>query len=551
MRFGPVALEDAEGAVLAHSIGLPDGRLKKGRRLSAADLARLAAAGMAQVTVARLGADDIEEDTAAGRIAAALAPDPAALGLSLSAPFTGRANLFAAAAGVLTVDAARVDALNALDEAITLATLPDHSRVGPRQMVATVKIIPYAAPAAAVARAESILAEGPPVRLHRPVRQSAGLILTAVPGMAEKVIAKGAEAVRARLAALGIRLAAERTVAHRTEAVAAAIAECPGEMILILTGSATSDRADVGPAALLAAGGRLERFGMPVDPGNLLFLGEVAGVGGPARPVIGLPGCARSPKLNGADWVLERLACGIPVGARDIAAMGVGGLLKEIPSRPAPRAGEGGAADAARRPVVSALILAAGSARRMQGRDKRLEPAGGRRLLARLAREALASAADETVAVLREGDAARAAALAGTAARVVENPRAAEGMGASIAAGLAALRPDADAVLILMGDMPEIRARDLDRLIAAFDPAEGRAIVRATAEDGTPGHPVLFGRRFFEALAALGGDTGARQVIRENAEFVVEVGLSGQAALTDLDTPEAWAAWRAGNPEPV
>jgi molybdenum cofactor cytidylyltransferase len=104
-------------------------------------------------------------------------------------------------------------------------------------------------------------------------------------------------------------------------------------MILILTGSATSDAMDVAPEALRSAGGEVTRFGMPVDPGNLLFIGQIKGT-----EVIGLPGCARSLALNGADWVLSRLACGLAVTSADIASMGVGGLLKEIPSRPMPRA---------------------------------------------------------------------------------------------------------------------------------------------------------------------------------------------------------------------
>nr|WP_285674057.1 nucleotidyltransferase family protein [Limibaculum sp. NKW23] len=191
-------------------------------------------------------------------------------------------------------------------------------------------------------------------------------------------------------------------------------------------------------------------------------------------------------------------------------------------------------------------MLAAGSARRMGGRDKLLEPVAGRPLLAQVAAAALASGAEETVAVLRPGDGPRAAALAGLPLRRVENPRAADGMGTSLAAGLAALAPDADAVLVLLADMPEVTADGIDRLIAAFDPEEGREIVRATAADGTPGHPVLFGRRFFEALGGLGGDRGARELVAEHRDFVVEVALPGQAALTDLDTPEAWAAWRAG-----
>ncbi len=541
MRFGPLPLAEAGGAVLAHSVALPDGRLKKGRRLSASDLDRLAAAGHESVIAARLGPDDVAEDAAAARIAEAIAPDPAALGLTVSAPFTGRVNLFAAGPGLVAVSAEAVDALNAIDESVTLATLEDAARVAPRQMVATVKIIPYAAPAAAVAEAERIARAGM-LRVAPLARRSAALLLTRTPGMSDKALEKGAQAIRARLAALGMELAAERVVPHETAAVAAAIAEAPGEMVLILTASATSDRADVGPAGLRAAGGRLSRFGMPVDPGNLLFLGEI-GPETAARPVIGLPGCARSPKLNGADWVLERLAHGRKVAGGEIARMGVGGLLKEIPARPAPRAG-GGADAAPRRPVVSALVLAAGAARRMRGTDKLLETVEDRPLLARTAAAALASGADETLVVLPPDAPARAAAISGLAATAVVNPRAAEGMGASIAAGLAAIRPDADAVLLLLADMPEIGAAEIDRLIAAFDPGEGRAIVRATAADGTPGHPVLFGRRFFEPLAALSGDRGAREILAEHGEFVAEVALPARAAVTDLDTPEDWAAWR-------
>ncbi len=119
-------------------------------------------------------------------------------------------------------------------------------------------------------------------------------------------------------------------------------------------------------------------------------------------------------------------------------------------------------------------------------------------------------------------------------------------MGTSIGAGVAALRPDADAVLVVLADMPELTAAHVDRLIAAFDPAAGRAIVRATTEAGRPGHPVLFGRRFFELLRGLEGDAGARPLIADYPEFLVEVALPGSAAATDLDTPEDWAAWRAG-----
>jgi len=539
MRFGPVPLAEAAGAILAHSLTAGDLRLRKGRALGPQDVAALAAAGVAEVTVARLDPDDLSEDVAAAALAAALAPDPATLSVTVSAPFTGRANLFAAEAGVLRIDRSAIDRLNAVDPAITLATLPDWARVAARQMVATVKIIPYGVAGAAVAEAAAALGAAA-LRVHAFRRGATTLILTRTPGLKESLLAKGAAVVEARLRALGLSLGPPVTVAHETAAVAAAIRAAAGGLVLILGGSATSDPGDTCPSAVVAAGGRLIRFGMPVDPGNLLFLGEQAG-----RPVLGLPGCARSPALNGADWVLERLAAGLEVTGADIAAMGVGGLLKEIPLRPQPRSAR--AAAAVGRPRVAAVLLAAGAARRMRGADKLLEPvADGRPILRAAAEAARASQADAVVAVLPPGAADRRAALAGTGVEIVEAADAAEGMAASLRAGLAAVAARADAVVVLLADMPEVGPAAIDRLIAAFDPEDGREICRALAEDGRPGHPVLFGRRFFETLAGLTGDRGAREVLREAAEFVTDVPTPGRGAVIDLDTPEDWAAWRAG-----
>lgn len=538
MKFGPVPLAMAAGAVLAHSLRL-DGRvLKKGLRLGPRDLATLEAAGIETVTVARFEDGDVPEDDAARRIAVALAPVPDAAGLSLSAPFTGRANLYAAEAGVLSVDTDAVAALNAIDESMTLACLSDQSRVAARQMIATVKIIPYSAPEAKIRAAEQRIAAAGVLKVHPFRMRSADIILTRTPGMKDSVLRKGQAVVEARLRAIGVDDMRTVTVAHETEAVAGALTACTGDAALILTGSATLDRLDVGPSALVAAGGALTRFGMPVDPGNLLFIGALSD-----RPVIGLPGCARSPKLNGADWVLERIAAGLAVTSEDIAAMGVGGLLKEIPSRPEPR---GGGAEAPRRPVIAAVVLAAGASLRMQGRDKLLEEIDGEPVLARIVAGLEASGVDQIHCVLRPEDTAREAALAGRALSFVPNPRAAEGMGTSIAAGIAALDRHVDAALLVLADMPEIGADEIDRVLAAFDPGENRAIVRATGPDGQPGHPVLFGRRFFESMRALEGDQGARAILAEHGDFVVDVPLSGGAAVTDLDTPEAWARWRAG-----
>jgi molybdenum cofactor cytidylyltransferase len=330
MKFGAVPLAEATGAVLAHSV-MADGRkMAKGRVLTADDLTRLAEAGLRAVTVARLEPGDVGEDAAAARLAAALVPDPKAACLTITVPHTGRVNLHATGPGIAAVDTAAVHALNLVDPAITLATLPPHARVSDRTLVGTVKIISYAVAGAALDAACAVARGAAAVRPV--VLRSAGLILTDAPGEAAKLNDKGREAIAGRLRALGMELAEVVTVPHDRDAMAAALRGVAGEMVLILTGAATSDLHDDGPEAVRAAGGTVARFGMPVDPGNLLFHGRLG-----ARPVIGLPGCARSPALNGADWVLERLACGLDVTDTDIAAMGVGGLLKEIPIRPQPR----------------------------------------------------------------------------------------------------------------------------------------------------------------------------------------------------------------------
>jgi molybdenum cofactor cytidylyltransferase len=270
----------------------------------------------------------VDENAAAAALATAVLGN--SKGLTATKPFTGRVNLLADGPGVAMLDVAALEAINAVHPMITIATVPPFQQMAKGGMVATIKMISYAVPQTDLARA--IAAAGPQaIRLAPPVLRHATLIVTEIPG---GVGDKGRVAIAARLEALDVTMEDVVRVRHDTAALAEAIAAATGDLVLILTGSATSDPDDVGPSALRSAGGKVTRFGMPVDPGNLLFLGDLSG-----RPVIGLPGCARSPALNGADWVLRRVICGIAVTSGDIAGMGVGGLLKEIPTRPQPRRG--------------------------------------------------------------------------------------------------------------------------------------------------------------------------------------------------------------------
>lgn len=330
MKFGSIPLAEAEGAVLAHSVDTGSRRWRKGALLSGEDIAAMAEAGLNDVIVAQLSREDLDENAAAARLARAIVPDPEAAGLRIAEAFTGRVNLIAESPGVLEVDIAAIEAFNRVHPMITIATLPPWQQMGTGQMAATIKIISYGVPQAAVAEAEA-LAQGA-LSLHAPMIRDAGLVITDIPGGPSND--KGIRATEGRLKALGLEMAEVRVVPHDADVLAEALKQLKGDLALILTGSATSDSADVAPSAVRQAGGEVARFGMPVDPGNLLFIGNLG-----ERPVIGLPGCARSPALNGADWVLSRVACGVEVGDDDIAGMGVGGLLKEIPTRPQPRAG--------------------------------------------------------------------------------------------------------------------------------------------------------------------------------------------------------------------
>jgi molybdenum cofactor cytidylyltransferase len=543
MKFGEVPVAEAEGAILVHSLRLGGSALRKGRVLSLADIAAIAASGIGEIIVVRLEPGDIREDPAASRIAAA-AMGP---GIAGAAAFTGRANLFAETKGLLVFDRERLDRLNLVDESVTLGTLPPYAVVEPRQMVATVKIIPFAVPEGAVARcAEIAAAGGPLLRVAAFHALSVGMIQTRLPGLKETVLDKTREVTAGRLDALGCSLAFERRCGHRSAELAPQIAAAMEEgidILLIHGASAIVDRRDVIPAAIEAAGGTIDHFGMPVDPGNLLLLGHVAG-----KPVLGLPGCARSPKVNGFDWVLERLVAGLPVGRADIMSMGAGGLLAEIPTRGLPRAKAGAAPD--EKPVakvppgprIAALLLAAGQSSRM-GSNKMLEEIDGRPMVARTAQRLLSSHARPIVAVLGNQAEAVDRALGKLPVERVENPDFADGLSTSLKRGLAALPAEIDGALICLGDMPLIAGRDLDRLIAAFNPLEGRAIIVPTRR-GQRGNPVLWSRQFFPEMMALSGDAGARKLVAEHADLVAEIEMDNDSVLIDIDTPQALAELR-------
>jgi molybdenum cofactor cytidylyltransferase len=532
VKFGPVPVGEAAGAILAHSVRSAEGTIRKGTILDAGHLDRLRTAGVADVIVARLGPDDVHEDEAAGRLATALAGE----GVSVEKPFTGRCNLHSLNAGVLVVERSLIDRLNRIDPSITVATLPEFAAVERGRMVATVKIIPFAVPKAKLDSALAMAGRAVCVAAFRPLK--VGLVATTLPSLKPSVMDKTRHLLEERLAPAGARLTAEARVAHDAGAVAAALRkrkDAGDDIVIAFGASAVVDGQDVIPAGIEGAGGHVDHLGMPVDPGNLLVMGEIGGT-----PVIGAPGCARSPKENGFDWILNRLLAGIPVKPEDITGLGVGGLLMEIVSRPQPREGGDAAAAPDAPKKVAALILAAGQGRRMGGPHKLLATIAGKPLVRLVAEAALGSRAASVTVVTGHMEGRVREALKGLKVGFVHNGDYAEGLSTSLRAGLAGLPPDIDGAVVLLADMPKITAETIDRLIAGFAPESGGLIVVPTFE-GKRGNPVVWSSRFFPELMAVHGDTGGRHLIGEHPEAVAEIEL-GPAVALDIDTPEALAA---------
>ena len=533
MKFGRFTAADAAGIVLAHSLRAGGRTFRKGRVLSAADIGLLRREGVEVVVGARIDAGDVTEDAAAQTAAQALAGP----GVRVGAPFTGRCNVFAAADGLLLVSAPDIDRFNSVDEALTVATLSGPRAVREGEMLATIKVIPFAVPAGVLDRAVAGLGPEPAIRVAGFEPLSVAVIQTRLPPTKETVLDKTSRVLQSRVEALCGRIVDDARCTHDADAVALAVGralDLGAELVLIAGASAIVDRRDVIPSGIEGAGGEVLHLGMPVDPGNLLLLGRCRG-----RPVLGLPGCARSPKLNGLDLVMERLAAGLDVAARDVMGMGVGGLLKETAARNQPRRGSRETSPA-RAANVSALVLAAGRSTRMGPVNKLLEPIDGRAMV-RAVVEQLEGSSVRSIVVVTGHEAERVAeALAGTGARLVHNPGYREGLSGSLRAGLGALPESAEAAIVCLGDMPLVASRHVDKLVAAFDPAEGREVC-VPVHEGKRGNPVLFARRFFEEMAAVRGDVGARHLIGEYEECVCEVAMDDRAVLVDIDSPQALA----------
>ncbi|HJO86308.1 MAG TPA: molybdopterin-binding/glycosyltransferase family 2 protein [Rhodospirillales bacterium] len=531
MKFGPVPVAEAEGAILAHSARLTGRILKKGHILTASDLGLFTDDGITEITVARLEKDDVGENDAAAAITKALAGQHVTTGKA----FTGRCNLIADVQGLITFDRDRLDNINLADESVTIATMPTMDIASPAQLIATIKIIPFAIPKSVLDAVLKIAGEEPLVEIAPFELKKIGLILTRLPGMKESILDKTLQTAVARVQEFGSEITMEIRCEHTEKDVVDAITETNSkscDIILIFGASAVVDRADVLPAAVVAAGGSVDHFGMPVDPGNLLFIGGIDDT-----PLVGMPGCARSPKLNGFDWVLWRLLANIPISSRDIMLMGSGGLLKEISERGQLRQDSSEPKAQAREPKIAGLLLAAGSSRRMGKENKLLTDVDGTAMVTRVAKQITASQAEGLMVVTGHEKDQVELALKNYATGFVHNPDFADGLSTSLKTGLRALPDNIDGAIVCLGDMPLVKAEHIDQLIRAFDPVEGRSIC-VPVHGRKRGNPVVWSKRFITEILSVTGDIGARHLLEEHADQVIEVAIEQDGVLFDIDTPD-------------
>jgi molybdenum cofactor cytidylyltransferase len=342
MKFRPVPLEQAEGKILGHHIAAPDGKraFNKGKPLSQEDIEGLCQLGRTLVYVAEMEPGDVDEDTAAHRIAVAIQGN----GLRLTKAHLGRVNLKATELGLLVVDTDRLYHLNEC-EGITVATLAINSPVQTGKTVATVKILPFAVPDTYLYRAEKIASQGDPVlSLIEMEPRRVALVLSGSPAVEERVVRHFKIPLEERIEALGSEIASVDYIPLEDDQGEADLVSvllqriAAGAGLIILAGeTAIMDRHDIAPRAIERAGGEVTCFGAPVDPGNLLMLAYLKGI-----PILGAPGCARSPKTNVIDWVLPRLLAGHRLTRRDIISLGHGGLLEDTSLRPVPRSRSNG-----------------------------------------------------------------------------------------------------------------------------------------------------------------------------------------------------------------
>lgn len=527
MIFATLPVLEAENTLLAHTLRAGGETYKKGTVLSVSDLKTISAAGVETVCVARLDVGDVREDEVAVRVAEALA----GVGIGVSLPLAGRCNLHAEVAGVLDIRRDAIDTLNGTGDGVLCATIEPFTVVAPGRTLATLKVIPYAVPEDRCnAMIQAI--QSNTLQVHRFRAKTVSVILTEVPSLKPGLLDKARESIVARVETYASRIVHEARTAHSESELASAIetaSQC-ADIILVLGGASTADVADTVPSAIHKAGGTVDLFGVPLDPGNLLVMGRIGDV-----PVLGLPGCARSPKMNGIDLILPRIFAEMPMDRQTLLGFGVGGLLHDVDERPQPREPHSSPITPDGKMQVAAVILAAGSSRRMGRENKLLQHINNQPMVRSVVETALASQAGPVIVVTGHDAAEVRQCLTGLDVTFVHNPNYEDGLSTSVRIGVGHVDNTSMGAIMMLGDMPCISSDTVDLLIETFQSRKGQDIC-VPVHGGQRGNPILWPREFFPDMMDLSGDAGARRLLKSHQNRVAEVDVGVDSIFIDVDT---------------
>ncbi len=532
MKFGEKPITACLGDLLVYSVRIPNGKLPKGTRLTKTHIEKLRLMGIERLLVASLQKQDIDENLAAKLLSTAFYKK----GFKLSVPATGRVNFIAEHLSISRLDIEKINKLNEIDEAITFATVLPDQLLTKGQMVATLKIIPYAVSKRSLDKAIKLIKGGELLSCRQIIPRNFSLIQTTFEDTKPSILLATENVTRTRLAQLECSLIDCQIVEHSADYVSQALirARKQGAQAFLLCGaSAIADRLDVLPKALKMAGGEIIHFGLPVDPGNLSMVGNWDGMF-----VLGMPGCARSPKLNGLDWLLQKSLAGIKLDKSELSRMAVGGLLADIASRPLPRKLIN--KNTSMEKKVAGILLAAGSSTRMGADNKLLLPMNnGMTMISWIVQTYLKSEINKLIVVTGFQEKAVHEALLGLDVEFVHNPHYETGQASSVSTGIENLAEPFDSALIGLGDMPFVTTDLINRLIESHHMLP-KPDIRITLPllDGKRSNPVIWGRAFFEELRNISGDLGGRQIFADYLSAINGVSWDKRQFAEDIDQPE-------------
>ncbi len=521
MWFGELKTEDCVACILAHSLKVSGKKISKGTLLDHSMVKELSEHGYDSLTVARLEESDIPEDEAATRLSIAVCGS----GVRVETAHTGRVNLYAACDGLFVFDRDSIIAINSVTESITLSVIAENQWVLAGRMIGTAKIIPYGVAQEDLTKAISYASD---LMVCKPHAKRAVLIQTTFSAIKTSTLDKTAKTTAQRLQARSSDLIKELRCDHAIDNVADALATAGSlqpDLVLIVGASAISDRFDVLPSAVMRCKGHVQRVGIPVDPGNLLMLAELGGM-----PVVGMPGCARSVKHNGLDLLLDRIICDIEITDAWLNSLCIGGLLGEMHDRPQPRV----VATPGNR--VAALVLAAGSSKRAGETNKLLYPFKDKTLVGAVIETVLKSSVMTSLVVTGHQRERVEEAIKQYDIEVCHSVKYSSGMAHSLAMGISRLQTY-DAVLVCLADMPHVSTDVINKIVASADGAKNKIVVPVYNQQR--GNPVLIGRTFFDSLLQHEGDSGARYLIQQYPDQVIEVEVDTDSVLRDYDTAVA------------